>query len=73
MLSRTAVLSSAHANVLSALYCVRTIYRYEIEEECLLVYIYELQVANHETARRKGLGRFFLMLAEMLAKKTPRT
>jgi ribosomal protein S18 acetylase RimI-like enzyme len=45
-------------------------FRYEIEEECLLLYIYELQVADREDARRKGLGKFMLMLAEMLSKKS---
>jgi ribosomal protein S18 acetylase RimI-like enzyme len=45
-------------------------FRYEIEEECLLLYIYELQIANGEHTRRKGLGKFFLMLAELLAKKS---
>eukprot|EP01052_Picozoa_sp_SAG31_P031578 SAG31_NODE_3361_length_4364_cov_3.184291_3_plen_109_part_00 len=38
-------------------------YRYEIEEECLLLYIYELQVTNESWARRKGLGKFLLMVS----------
>ena len=43
-------------------------YRYEIEEECLVVYIYELQVAQREDTRRKGLGKFLLLMGEMMAK-----
>ena len=43
-------------------------FRYEIEEECLVVYIYELQVAQREDTRRKGLGKFLLLMGEMMAK-----
>ena len=45
-------------------------FRYEIEEECLLLYVYELQVAQRADARRKGLGKFLLMMSEMLSKKS---
>ena len=45
-------------------------YRYEIEEDCLMLYIYELQVAQNEATRRKGLGKHMLLLAEMIAKKS---
>lgn len=44
-------------------------FRYEIEEEALLLYIYELQIADKPWARRKGLGKFLLMLTEMISKK----
>ena len=45
-------------------------FRYEIEEDCLVLYIYELQVAQNEATRRKGLGKHMLLLAEMIAKKS---
>ena len=64
-------------------------FRYEIEEDCLMVstqrsvttlssdadrcsqqlYVYELQVAQNEATRRKGLGKHMLLLAEMIARK----
>lgn len=44
-------------------------YRFEVENDALVVYIYELQIANREDTRRKGLGKFMLMLTEMIARK----
>jgi len=42
-------------------------YRFVIEEDAAVLYVYELQV--DEPARGKGLGKFLMMLAEALARK----
>mmetsp|Transcript_8084 Transcript_8084/g.23178 ORF Transcript_8084/g.23178 Transcript_8084/m.23178 type:complete len:247 (+) Transcript_8084:235-975(+) len=42
-------------------------YRFVIEEEVEVLYIYELQVLNGY--QRKGLGKFIIMCMEMLARK----
>jgi len=42
-------------------------FRYEIVEGALLLRLHELQVAP--AARRKGLGKFAMMLSEMIARK----
>lgn len=41
----------------------------QVENDALVVYIYELQIANREETRRKGLGKFLLLLTEMIARK----
>lgn len=43
-------------------------YRYEIEETVPVLYIYELQVRSAPWSRRKGMGKFLMMMSEMLAK-----
>ena len=43
------------------------LFGYEIEAEALLLRLHELQVAP--VARRKGLGKFAVMLSEMVARK----
>lgn len=43
-------------------------FRFEFLHETLMCSVSELQVANREDARRKGIGKFMLMLAEMCAK-----
>eukprot|EP01043_Picozoa_sp_COSAG02_P039827 COSAG02_NODE_3173_length_7227_cov_35.536336_7_plen_360_part_00 len=43
-------------------------FRFEFQHETLMCAISELQVANREDVRRKGIGKFMLMLAEMCAK-----
>ena len=42
-------------------------YRFLVEEEDAVVYIYELQVSS--THKRKGLGKFLVCLAECLGRK----
>jgi predicted acetyltransferase len=44
-------------------------FRYEFLHDSLIFSIGELQVADREDARRKGVGKMMLMLAEMCAKK----
>ena len=43
-------------------------FRFEFQHETLMCSISELQVAKREDVRRKGIGKFMLMLAEMCAK-----
>ena len=42
-------------------------FRYEMEHEEEVLYVYEIQL--EERARRKGLGRFMMMVLELLAHK----
>jgi len=42
-------------------------YRFVVEEDAAVLYVYELQV--DERARGKGLGKYLMMLAEALARK----
>ena len=42
-------------------------YRFVIEEDAAVMYVYELQIA--QAARRRGLGKFLVMLCESLARK----
>lgn len=43
-------------------------FRFEFLHETLMFSVSELQVVNREDVRRKGVGKFMLMLAEMCAK-----
>ena len=43
-------------------------FRFEFLHGTLMCEISELQVAKHDGVRRKGVGKFMLMLAEMCAK-----
>jgi ribosomal protein S18 acetylase RimI-like enzyme len=43
-------------------------YRFVVEDDWVVLYVYELQVS--EKHRRKGLGKGLLQLAEALAKET---
>lgn len=40
-------------------------YRFDTEDEWLVLYVYELQIINQY--RKKGLGKFLLMMTEKLA------
>ena len=42
-------------------------YKFVVEEGVCVLYVYELQIAQN--ARRRGVGKFLMMLAEVLAKQ----